>query len=262
MLLYPHYRKLCIALSVLFSLACYAGAPDWAKQDTLSRRGDALTVVCSATGPSVDLARRFATESCKSTAASQINGNARVKGLSIQTESSSNYHEEFSSDKRIINLPCIVDKEFSETQDDSIHLWLRCQFDVSKSKVVSVDENDKPNTANDSNGDSLIQNKEAISNIHGPDDSVSFDKKVIVGENRQLVVTTLPRCDEILIRGERPRSITCNEMPVVLLLYPTDKELIVRAGRAGYQPKHIKLNAGRLPSSEQVTESLEVRLER
>lgn len=246
-----------IPIALFYCSSVIAAAPEWIKNDTLIKNGSVLTVVCVGSGPSLDIGRRLATDQCKSTAAEQANSSARIKSLSIQTEKTISFHEEISSNKKIINLTCNPEKEYFEIQGDSYHVWIKCRFDLSRAQVVNSDK-DEDTAIPSGSVDSLIKNHDNISSVPKYNSEYS-EKKRVTGENRSFTLISIPQCQTILIRGEKPRSVNCDEMPKTFLVYPNDTELIVRA--SGYLPKHIELNTGRVPGN-QTTETLEVYLER
>lgn len=246
------------ALIFLFSVQGMAAPPSWSKQDTLKQIGSLLYVVCTGRGPAQDIARRDALDHCRTAAADQANGYFKVQALSIETEHAANFHQEISYNKTVTNLACNPQKEYNDDSEGSYRVWIKCRYDLSKAKVVSVDT-DEPPSSNSNSEESLIGNRDKLSEVPKSSSEVT-NGKLISGENRQLILTTIPQCDEILIRGERPRSIKCDEMPKAIFIYPTDKEIIVRSG--GYTPKHIKLNSNRTPANNQTAERVEVYLER
>lgn len=241
------------------SLQSFAGQPDWTKQDGIKRRGDSLTVISSGSGPSLDLARRDALNQARVTASDQVNGSTlTVHALSIETERSTNYHSEVSTKMQISGLVCNPDKEESIEENGSFKVWLKCIFDLKAVKVVSSKV--VPDTEDPGDGAGMIKNRASMSVVPYSGGAISA-KKLIQGENRQLILSTVPQCGTVLIRGQRPRSVECSSNPLTLFIYPGDKELIVRAS-GGYLPKHIELRLGRSPASGPMIETVELYLER
>ena len=252
-------HHLLSTIAVLFiSVPVMAAQPEWAKQDTLKRKGTQLRIVCSGSGPSLDQARKSALDSCRLTAIDNFNTSVNVHSLSIETEHETAFHSEVSSHMQATGLLCDVEKEASEEKDGSFLDYIKCNFDLSHAKIVAVPEKNllETNTASEVSSNIINANAQVIS---APSDKGVIQKiQDSHGENKQLVVTSIPACDEILIRGERPRSAKCSENPVTLYIYPSDKELIVRA--MGRTPKHVLLNEKRTPAGD-LTQTLQVYLE-
>jgi len=246
-----------LALIALFSsLIAMASAPEW-MHDTMVRSGSILTLVCSGSGPSMDLARRSALDSCRQTAADAKNSNQTIHSVSIETEHSVAYHSETSSRVSVKNLDCDVLQELSESSGDGGFTdYIKCRYDLSKAKVETINERN-PGPSQDAGSGGLVNGKDSASVIPTSNTEVTAGT-VIQGENRHLILTSIPNCDEVLVRGQRPRVIKCDESPKTLFIYAGDHELIVRA--VGFLPRHIELNRSRSTAS--TTETLEVHLER
>lgn len=236
--------------------SAFADRPSWSKEETLKQVGSILYVVCDGAGPSRDLARKFALDSCLTTAANQVNSNFKVTSLSLETEKSVNFHSEVSSNKTVTGLVCNPQSEYSEEKDGQHFVWLKCIYDTSKAKVVSVAE--KMNLADESKSQSIVQAKKTTSYIRTYGKSVE-QKGIVQSSMRSIALTSIPRCDSVLIRGAKPRSVNCEEMPLTLTVLPDDREIIVRS--SGFLPKHIQLDQRR-PSTTDSQENLEVYLER
>lgn len=250
-----------IFLAVLLSNTVLAATPpEWARQNGIQQQGNLLTIISTGNGPSLDLARQSAIDQAKSTAANQINGSASVRSMSIETEKSASYHSEVFSAKKVEGLICQPDREYSEERGGSYSVWLTCKFDVSKARVVSVEESDlKKDPASGRAGpDNRIVKGSDLMN-RPPAEGVLPPTPIAFGENKQLAITVVPLCESILVRGKQSRSVPCGNNPVTLLVLPTDNELIVR-GPPGYLPKHLDIS-GRRPASSTL-ETLEVYLER
>jgi hypothetical protein len=232
--------------------------PIWAKSNTQSRHGNIFKVVCDGTGPALDLARKDALQSCRNSAMSQLQTNLEVKSTIIETESGTAYHQETVQNAKYSGLDCSVEKEAVEETDGESKVYLLCKFDLSEAKVTSVSAVDGADINENSKDSDLVKNRSNLGTIADNEAEIAT-KDFVKSENRQLVLTTIPRCDDLLIRGQRPRIVKCDEMPKSVFLYGNDTEIIVRA--KGYLPKHVELNQ-RKPASDGASESLEVFLEK
>lgn len=226
--------------------------PKWTTENTLKQDGQNLSIVCEGMGPSLDLARKFALESCHSTAKDQINGDFTVKSLSLESEKSVNYHAEVSSAKTVKGLICKPENEHTEKLDGRSKIWLKCKYDLTKTEVVSTE------TQKTLKVPALIDHNEKVNQV--PSYKIDSDsKKLNQAEARNLMLTSVPKCDEILVRGSRPRAVPCDEMPKSFVVHPGDTELIVRS--SGFKPKHINIKAQDQNGSVN-SDSLEVYLEK
>lgn len=245
----------------LLSVSAYAWASDdWTKTDTQVRRGNNLQVVCNGTAPSgaIDLARKEALQGCRNAAISHLQTNLSVKSLVIETERDVALHSETKQHSSYTGLDCKQDKEKIQEDKDNgtVTVFLRCKFDLTKAKVAAIDE---PEANDDDTPSSLVKNKEDVTAI--PISKESKPKEDLEqSENRHLTLSVVPSpCDSILVRG-RPRVIKCDTNPKTVLIFPEDKEIIIR--RRGYKSKHIFLNQDRKPTGYEPIEPLEVYLEK
>lgn len=240
------------------SLALPAWSEDWTKTNTQVRIGKSLQVVCSGSAPlgAIDLARKGALQSCRNSAIAHLQTNLIQKSLVIETESNVGLHSETIQQASYSGLDCKQDKEKIEDnkQDGVTTVFLRCVFDLSKAKVAAIEE---PAESQMESAD-LIKNKTDASAL--PVSQFSRSKnKIEKSENKHLVISTIPVCDSIVVRG-RPRTIKCDSNPITLLIFPEDREIILRA--PGYKPKHIILDKDRSPARSNEIESLEVYFEK
>jgi hypothetical protein len=228
--------------------------PLWVK-DSTRLAGSHYQVSCSGEGPSLDIARQESLASCRNSANDQMKTALHIQSLSVETEKDVAFHSEISKDTVVKNLKCDPKKEEIEEKAYSIKVWLLCDFDLSK--VSTADRNAPVTDNNENSPNELIKNRSSVSAI--PNSGSNIKKATMIeGENIQLTLTTVPQCDTILIRGQRPRSIKCKDNPQALFIYPSDLEIIIRAD--GHVPKHIKLNDNRKPANDE--EPLEVYLEK
>lgn len=238
------------------SVIALAAPPEWTRQNGIQQNETTLVVVSTGSGPSLDLARRSAIDQAKTTAADQVNGSANIQSLSIETEKSVSFHSEVSSTKKVEGLVCKPLNEYVEDKEGFHKVWLSCEFDLKKARVRMGDE-----TQDQSNG-SRTSEITSLKSVEIVGDSISTSSPVVGkishGENRHLILSVVPSCESILVRGKQSRTIPCKRIPVTVLLLPTDKEVIVR-GPAGFAPKHLKVH-GDVQNVE--SEVLEVYLEK
>lgn len=247
----------------IVSLACFvvsfaavAAPPEWTRKNGIQEQGSTLTVVTTGSGPSLDLARRSAIDHAKGTAAEQINGSANIQSMSIETEKTASFHSEVSSTKKVEGLTCKPLNEYFEDKEGSFTVWLKCEFDLKKARVQMVDET--PSSSNESPAPGKGVGKSIEVAGSGTSASNVAPGTFSRGENRHLILSVIPACESILIRGKQSRSIPCKSNPATIMLLPTDKEVIIR-GPAGFAPKHLKV-LGDIRNSE--SEAMEVYLDK
>jgi len=206
-----------------------AKVPTWAQSNTLTKNGNTLMVVCNGTGPSVETARKDAIFSCKSSASQYLTKRTQIKSLSVQTEKSVGLHEEVVENSEIIDLTCIPRKdEIVDEGNGKFSSWIRCEFDLSKSKVVeSKSEKDTNET------------ESTVSSLKSADHSTVGSDIVI----NTLIVSSVPKCESILVQGNKSRTVQCATNPQSIQLDEGDKIAIVRA--RGYLPKTLDLKGKR-----------------
>ncbi len=238
------------------SLILALDRPSWSNE-TIKQNGKTLNVVCDAEAPAKDIAFRIALDQCRGIAASQLQSNIKVNSISMQTESTSSFHEEVSSSKQIKNLLCNVKNQFVESLTDKQHVYIQCEFDLSKAIVEQVPELD--NKAIKAESVNLISNEDKSKPIV-PTSVTLSNNKVISSKSIQLIVSTIPSCSSIIIKNKSTnRVIECTENPINIFIIDGDIEAIFRPKDNKYLPRHIKLNDLRLPTS--MPESLEVHFE-
>lgn len=240
---------------LILSTTAVAAPPEWTRQNGIQHKGSTLHLVSTGSGPSLDLARRSAIDQAKGTAADQVNGSANIQSMSIETEKSASFHSEVSSTKKVEGLVCKPLNEYVEDKGGFYTVWLRCEFDLKKVRVQVINEPDRFN-------ESHPPEKGTGKSIEIVDGTVSTSNpaagKISRGENRHLILSVVPSCESILIRGKQSRTIPCKNNPVTVMVLPTDKEMIVR-GPAGFAPKHLKVH-GNVQDSE--SEAMEVYLDK
>ena len=206
-----------MVIGAIFLVGPTSLADDWMTQPPLVS-GNIVTTACHGLGPDTSVAFKEAMDQCRGLATESLVLSFEVHSLSIQTEQSSGFHQEVESDKIATGLQCKVKKQLEKTTDTGSDLWLLCEFDAFKAK---------------------IENKPLIANPSVPF-SVMQKSQLTQSENKQIIVSTVPPCETLLIRGAMSRIVNCNNNPSIVFIKPTDEEIIVRA--SGYVPKHIALS--------------------
>jgi len=254
-------NRVTVVAFLFSSSLAHAAPPDWTRQNGIQQHGSILTVVSTGSGPSLDLARRSAIDQAKSTAADQLNGSAYVRSMSIETEKTASFHSEVSSTKKVEGLVCKPLSEYVDQNEGVFSIWLKCEFDTKKAKVVAVNEdNDRSDQAGKKSADPDKNVAKSIE-IVGRKKSVAEPEasKVLYSENRHLVLSVVPSCISILIRGKQSRSIPCKSNPVTVLVLPADSEIIIR-GPSGFAPKYLKVHEQ--PTDSNSMETMEVYLDK
>jgi len=233
--------KFCLFVAILFSFSVAHSEPEWAKKiDTQKLNGTKLTILCVGDGPSLELARQTATGSCLSTARRQLITKQNIKSLTVETESSVGFHEEVSENIIVSGLTCRPKKEAFEAAESSVRVWLLCEYDLEKATVregtgkVEVDAPSKQSIDG-------IENRHDLKQLAVVTPATKVYETVVSSE-QNVIISSVPSCQSIIVRGKRPRTHKCQTNPVTLLIYEDDDEAIVRA--PGYLPKTIKLKSG------------------
>lgn len=200
-----------------------ATEPQWAYLPT-AQSGSTVAVSCHGTGPDKDISFRVAMGQCQSIAAEVISGSFDIKTLSIETEQTAGFHSEVAAKYDVTGLKCKTEKEHSEIIDDIYNTWLRCRFNSSLAKIIPLIKIRQPSA--------------------------------VTSKNRQIIFSSIPECNSLVIHGTMDRMVRCKGNPQTLLIYPTDSEIIVRS--SGRIPKHVEL----VSEDGQETEIMEIYLEK
>lgn len=216
------HMKIFIMASVLITSVSQAKIPTWAASNSTKLNGSILRTVCHGIGPSVELARSEALKSCQLTASQFFTSKIKVKSLSVETEKSVGYHQEISNDAELSNLICEPTKDELEETDSQFSIWIECKFDLKKVKTVPAKETSAPVTTEDNN--------------------LSYSKpstRVSENSTKTIIISTIPKCDSIIVKGEKPRIVECKNNPMELEITDSDKEAIIRVRE--HKPKIIQL---------------------
>jgi hypothetical protein len=228
-----------VLLGLVIGGLAEARTPEWAKKNTQSLSGKTFITTCSGTGPSLDTARRDALDSCRLSARQQLASNIEVRSLTIQSENSAGFHEEVTENAEYDGLICMPSKDEVEETDGGYRVWIQCRFDLAKVKVQKPEKAAAP--------ESLPSSSKQLGTLQ----SVSASAQDFhVADNFTLMISVVPKCDSLLIRGKKPRQIACDANPMKVVLDSTDKTILVRS--AGFQPKTISIKSEKANANIQV----------
>ncbi|MGE4130246.1 MAG: hypothetical protein AB7F86_01340 [Bdellovibrionales bacterium] len=191
--------------------------------------GRVITLTCIGTGASSSVARQSAISDCKRDAANFLSKSTEVRSLTVETEERVSYHSSVQEDLTVKNLNCDPINEAVQKIDDSYEVRLQCRFDLSKAEVAETVKGPKRQRANASFFDSSGRNV-ATANAG----------EFIQSDKYPISISSIPMCTEVLIRGEKPRSVKCTANPTVLNMEPTDVEIIIRS--SGFIPRKFKVS--------------------
>lgn len=229
-----------IAGVYLWSSTVRAAPPTWATQDTARLSGKSLTLTCSGEAPSLDLARKDALRSCTSSATQYIQtGSLKVRSLSVETEQDGGFHSEISESKQVTGLACKPLREATEELDSGVRIWVQCRYDLGLARFEApAKDDDEPKPVTSSK--ELVQDPTSLG-IRNRNSSELKRGRRISSDVKVLTISSVPPCSSILVRSSKPRVVRCKQNPISFQIQPGDTELIVRASRKGYLPKHIKI---------------------
>lgn len=203
--------------------------PTWAKKNATKKIGSNLTSACEGTGPSASLARKEAITNCQVVARQFLDGEIKVKSLSVETESSVGFHQEVQESGVVKNLVCDPQKEETSEKDDQFQVWIQCRFDLAKATVANDPDKATPTKLDSASVNGLASSK--------PSASVPADI-----DHQLIFIEVVPQCESVIIRGKKPRTISCDTNPLRISLDGSEEEMLVRA--KGYQPKTVLIQKG------------------
>jgi hypothetical protein len=225
-----------------------ADTPEWAKQMDQTQNGSIFTSVCEGAGPSADLARMEAIRHCKASAAEQVGTKVQVQSLSVRSDTSAGFHQEISQSGSYENLNCSPKDTYSQSEDGHFQFWIKCEFDLSKAKLVSdpdlaADNAVKGHSAQDRVG--LLST--STRDVNKLKTSAAYDQS----ETRTVSIISVPACEDLMIRGPKARVVKCHDNPNDAAIGGDDTDILVR--RSGYASKTISLSDLRAASLSTVT---------
>jgi hypothetical protein len=207
----------------------WADMPTWAKKNSTRKVGNNLTSACEGTGPSVSLARKEAINNCQVVARQFLNSEIKIKSLSVETESSVGFHQEIEESGVVKNLVCDPQKEETFEKDDQFQIWIQCRFDLAKVTLAT-------------DADKVAAQKVEGTSITGLASSKPSAFEQADKDYQLIFIEVVPQCESVIIRGKKPRTISCDTNPLRISLDASDEELLVRA--KGYQPKTVSIQKG------------------
>lgn len=210
---------------LLSPLAAYAKPPSWYSSPT-KVVGKTVIVSCKGDGPDSALSRINALGECRTLANEYLSHEIKIESATIQTDKDTSYHSIVESNSTVKNLICDTLNEFTEEEQGQNTSYLRCKFDLNKVKVKSAPTEVGENVSSLSE----IKSKKIIQN--------SNNIEIAEPDRRSISLSVVPKCEDILITGQRSRTIKCHSNPVQLLIYKTDRKITIRV--KDHKPKTIK----------------------
>lgn len=208
-----------------------AGEPSWMK-DLPRNSGKNTEVSCHGLGPDKETAYRVMLDQCRSLAGDHLLGKFNISTLSTESEGSVGYHQEVTSNYEVTGLQCKVNKYQEEVIEDTFHTYARCSFDNSAIKFSPRSDKAKESDIKSTSDSQVLNINDRFR-----------DAGLIASENRQVIVSSVPQCTTLIVIGKVTRMIRCKENPQTVVIYPSDKQLLVRAN--GYVPTHVDLSPNR-----------------
>jgi hypothetical protein len=186
-----------------------SGEPSWSK-DMPRLVNKLFQVSCHGLGPDKAIAYQQAQDQCRSIAANHLGGTFKVKTMSMESEEDAGFHQEVIAKNDVHGLFCDVKNSQEEEIDGSYHVYLRCSFDTSLVKIVPK-----------------IQKQEFAA------------KLPVKSPKRNLIVSSVPHCNSIVVAGDTMKMVRCTGNPQVVTVDGSTSHLVVRA--KGYQPKEVEI---------------------
>lgn len=202
-------------------------APPWFK-DATKLSYPKYSVTCSASGPSLEQARKQALSNCRSSAIDQLPTITRFKSTVIETESAVALHSESETNVAIKNLHCVQRKEQIEETESSFTAYILCDFDLSKTELTEADVKSSPH-------------KTAAGLEQFAEKPVDYSEaERIPASSRSISISTVPQCQDILVRGKKARIVRCTENPISVIFSEADTEIVIR--KNGFRSKTVGVN--------------------
>ncbi len=236
----------------------FAKAPTWLANG-LKLRENILSVSCVGTGPDKGVAQKVSLDQCFGSAVQYVQGySVKSKTLSVEDTAQSTWSSEVSSDLQVTGLKCEPANQDCQESEGSWTCYIACHYDLKLAKAEPIKESQSQEVDKATTGDTnLIKNRPDLDSLKSKSSS---KKEFVQSEGRHLILTTIPACDDVLIVKGRSRIIKCDEMPKSLVIFPDDREAIVRL--KGFKPKHLFFNSERHSNFDQATDSVEVFFEK
>lgn len=226
-------KYILVLYTLMTPILGMAKPPRWASENTLSRSGNFITVVCNNVGPTLLSARGASLDACIASASELLVSEVSFKALSVETEADASYHSEVAKAFKLQGLSCQPLEEFVEQgEGETYTVWNRCRFDTRATKVVPAEE---PNhIASGSNRTDVDTSTLPLTKRNLQLGTFS------PGSEQRVSIASVPMCDSIIVRGKKPRVIPCKRNPLHILVDTEDTELVFRA--KSFKPKTIRLD--------------------
>lgn len=239
-----------ITVLFVFSAEASAKAPAWFSAFNQKRNGNIIEVSCSGHGPDKTLANQASLNECHGISVQYVQGyTVKMKSISVETTRYTSWHSESLSNVVVKGLECEPQKQECSEENESWTCYNICRFNLSKAKLEASEKEDPPNLTSES--ESIAAN----SNDTGLPKTKKANKPSFTQSGaRTIVLSTVPKCDDVLIVGNLSRTIKCSEIPVTLTINDGDSEAIVRL--SGYRPCHLQITkrkSGSVSKPEEVT---------
>ena len=226
-------RKLSLSLQILGHvclpslLFSASSLPSWVTNPEIPSANKNINIVCQGKGPAIDIARREAIATCKSSAIDILSHEGQSKHILIQTETDTSLHVEHQSNLTYRNLRCELIREYVEESKGTYLVWIECLFNKEKIEIVPL------KVEATMKRDSLIDQPSIQIPRSTPYVQSAF--------NRVLQLSVVPICDRIMVKGKYSRVLSCADNPIKLSLREGDIELLVI--RNGYNTRRINLKS-------------------
>ncbi|KAB8040823.1 hypothetical protein GCL60_02535 [Silvanigrella paludirubra] len=237
--------KIFLFSSLFLNSISWANIPTWAQKTGENKKKDHIVIPCQGIGPSLDLARTEAKNSCIHSIQNRLNVEYTDKSYIIEDEKQIVFHREIASQTKYENLVCNQLNEEIESFHDHYSVWIQCEYDLSKIKVKKLNENNNNlNTKNIKKDNSWIQNRGELATPLLSNNNIIHNKSVY-SSSKIINISVIPQCSQLLIRGKKSsRIVDCNTNPISVLISPEETQIIVRSV-SGYLPKTIQLSETR-----------------
>ena len=244
-------HALIFAVLFILSAKAFAKTPAWFSTFHQTRNGQIIEVSCSGHGPDKTLANQASLNECNGISVQYVQGySVKMKSISVETTRDTSWHSESSSNVVVKGLECEPQKQECSEENDSWTCYHVCRFNLSKAKLEANEKLDSPNLTSESESIVANSNDTNISPKVKKSNKPSFTQSGA----RNIVLSTVPKCDDVLIVGNPSRITKCSEIPVTLTINDGDHEAIVRL--SGYRPNHLQINKrkpGSVSKPEEVT---------
>jgi hypothetical protein len=248
-----------LILTILAASVSQAEPPLWSKDQVVRHISDNIIVVtCSAEAVSRDLSFESALHSCSAIAANEKNSEFTTKNIVIESESTTaKLYSSTEAKKLATNLQPKTEKSVTEPSESGFSNLLQVRYDLSKARVITVQEDQNENHEEDS---APVVTEE----IKGKSTDGITIKRSISSNSRTYLISMMPeKCRDYLIRGKQPRTRSCEENPMRIMVdVSSDTEIILRPASSALLPKTLRVQKQRIPAKSYQTEVLDVQFPR